>query len=59
MTPSEIRTLRAALGLTQQALANRMGVTVTTVSRWEQGVRPLEGPALKLLEMLRDRKIKI
>lgn len=30
---------RAALGLTQQDLANRIGVTVVTVARWETSAR--------------------
>ena len=33
----EIREARIKKGLTQQQLANKMGVTVTTVSRWETG----------------------
>ena len=32
-----IKGLRAELGLTQQALANRLGVSFATVNRWENG----------------------
>lgn len=31
------KTLRAALGLTQEQFAARLGVTVSTVNRWENG----------------------
>ena len=33
-----VRRLREALGLTQADLAARLGVTATTVHRWERGV---------------------
>lgn len=32
-----VKTLRAALGLTQEQFAARLGVTVSTVNRWENG----------------------
>ena len=32
-----LRRLRQARGLTQEALAHDLGVTVSTVNRWEQG----------------------
>ncbi len=35
--PEQIRTLRAKLGLTQVALAERLGVSFPTVNRWENG----------------------
>ena len=35
---SILRTLRASLDLTQQQLADRLGVSFTTVNRWEGGV---------------------
>ena len=36
-TMNRIKTLRSQLGLTQAALAALIGVSLTTVSRWEQG----------------------
>jgi putative transcriptional regulator len=33
----ELRTLRYDLGLTQEQLAVRLGVTVVTINRWENG----------------------
>jgi putative zinc finger/helix-turn-helix YgiT family protein len=37
LSPEEIRTNRVALGLTQQAFADLLGVAVSTLSRWETG----------------------
>ena len=33
----EIKNIRERLGMTQDEFAKRIGVTVTTVSRWERG----------------------
>jgi putative transcriptional regulator len=33
----EIKNIRERLGMTQDKFAKRIGVTVTTVSRWERG----------------------
>jgi transcriptional regulator with XRE-family HTH domain len=59
MSPEEIKTRRNKLGLTQGELAERLGVAVNTVSRWELGTSaPESGPmldlALKHLEMTRQ-----
>ena len=35
--PKQIKSLRAKLGLTQVALAERLGVSFPTVNRWENG----------------------
>lgn len=37
MTPERIKTLRRAMELTQEQLANLLGVTFSTVNRWEAG----------------------
>ncbi|MFO0811228.1 MAG: helix-turn-helix domain-containing protein [Gemmataceae bacterium] len=37
LTPEEIRSNRTSLGLTQQALADALRVSVSTLSRWETG----------------------
>lgn len=39
LPPDLIRKHRAALGLTQQALAELLGVAVATLSRWETGAQ--------------------
>jgi transcriptional regulator with XRE-family HTH domain len=35
-----LRELRQATGLSQSDVAKLVGVTVSTISRWEQGVNP-------------------
>lgn len=37
MTGTEVKTLRVSLGMTQEDLAHELGVTVSTVNRWENG----------------------
>src|SRR5262245_51991481 len=39
LSPEQIRAHRVALGLTQQALADLLGVAVATLSRWETGAQ--------------------
>ena len=41
MTGKELRRLRKSLGISQAAFARIMGVTVTTISRWECGHRTI------------------
>jgi len=48
-----VRELRTALGLTQEQFAARIGVTFSTVNRWENG-RGIPSPlAMKQIEQLR------
>lgn len=37
MTSQQLRNARLSLGLTQEQLADRLGVTGITISRWERG----------------------
>lgn len=46
MTPNQLRALRATLGLTQHDLADKLGVRMMTVSRWERGVASPRSTAL-------------
>jgi putative zinc finger/helix-turn-helix YgiT family protein len=39
MPPKDIRDCRIALGLTQKQLADRLGIAVATLSRWETGAQ--------------------
>jgi len=55
MTPERIKAIRAALGLTQQQLADAIGGTQITVSRWETGVSHPTGAYLKALEELEQK----
>ena len=48
---SPLKKLREDAGLSQQEFANRIGVGIATVSRWERGVSPamLTVPQMKAL----------
>lgn len=48
-TPERVKGIRIALGLTQQDFADRVGVNINMVQRWEAGARPTKGPVLKRL----------
>jgi transcriptional regulator with XRE-family HTH domain len=52
MTPLRLKRLRKHLNLTQQQLADRLGVDRNTVNRWEMGMHPINSTAEKLLKML-------
>ncbi len=41
MTPTQFKKTRENLGLSQAALAERLGVTVHAVRKWEQGQRAI------------------
>jgi transcriptional regulator with XRE-family HTH domain len=58
MEGSEIRKLREDLGLTQEAMARRIGIRAITISRWERGqCRPTSEIVLRALEALRSEAI--
>lgn len=48
----DVRTLRKSLDLSQAELAARLGVTQSTVSRWETGELPLSKRDLLALDSL-------
>jgi len=52
MTKDEVKQLRAKLGMTQQQLAHKLGVTQTSVARWEMGMHQIEEPTARLLKLL-------
>lgn len=61
MTPDELRARRKALGLSQTKLAEALGATQHTVSRWERGKMAITGPRsvwldLEMQRVERERK---
>ena len=57
MTAKQLQKLRIhTLHLTQEALAKQVGVTTTTVARWEQGVHPIAPAMAKLLTLIAKQK---
>lgn len=55
MTPGEIKALREQLGWTQERMARELGVSFSTVNRWEHGKTP-SSLALQALKRLAGRK---
>lgn len=56
ITPEEIRALRQALGLTQVAFAELVGVTSNHCAKWERGERTPSEPAARLMRMIAERE---
>lgn len=57
MTPDQIRQLRKELELTQQQLAERLGVSFVTLNRWENGQsKPSAMGQTKLKELLAEHE---
>ena len=52
MTPAEIKQARQAAGLTQQAAADLLGVSIKTVQSWEGGWRTMPESTARLFAML-------
>ena len=49
----DVRELRAREGASQAVFAHHMGVSVKALSQWERGLRKPEGPAAKLLTLVK------
>lgn len=53
MTPAELKAIRTdSLRLTQQELADKLGVQRNTVARWEMGIRRMPLTAERLLRII-------
>ncbi len=52
MKAGDIKWLRHGLGLTQADFAHKLGVTVTSVNRWENGAAKPSRLALEKIEKL-------
>jgi DNA-binding transcriptional regulator YiaG len=50
-----VRALRERLGLTQQQLADELGVRQQTVSEWETGVYQPRGASARMLRVVAER----
>jgi transcriptional regulator with XRE-family HTH domain len=57
VTPTELREIREAFGLTQDALADELGVHRVTVARWEAGDRGIPEPVARLIERIRLERL--
>ena len=52
MKTIDIKELRLKLGLSQEALAHKIGVTFQTINRWERGVNKPSSLALEKIKKL-------
>lgn len=62
MTPKELTSWKKRHGLNQVELANILGVTKASISRWESGKRPIPAflhLALKCLKVKKGGDLKI
>lgn len=55
MDQQEIKELRARAGMTQESLAHELGVSVSTVQKWEGGWSRPRGLSLRALENLAQK----
>jgi DNA-binding transcriptional regulator YiaG len=61
MEAKEIKALRESLGISQQEMSTRLGVSLMTISRWERGISipsNLAGEKLQALKAKTERKSK-
>ncbi len=58
MKKDELKKRRERLGLTQSVLAETIGVTATTISRYETGSTPIPAHMNLVLEALEKRHIE-
>jgi len=50
---NDVASLRARLGLSQEKFAEKLGVSVSSVTKWETGHHKPRGLSLRALERLR------
>lgn len=57
MDHDEIRQIREKLGMTQEKFAQKLGATVVTVNRWENGHQKPHRLYITEIEKLRDHGV--
>ncbi len=58
MPAEEIRALRARENVSQPVFARYLNVSKNLVSDWERGIKQPGGPALRLLNVIRDKGLQ-
>ena len=54
-SPERIKSLRQSLGLSQKAFAERLGISLRTLQRWERGEsKPSKMAIFRLVQLLRE-----
>ena len=59
MSPEKIRELRLRENISQPVFARYLNVSKNLVSDWERGVKKPGGPALRLLNIIRDKGLQV
>ena len=57
LTPRQIRAIRAQSKMSQAVFAAVLNTSVSTVQKWEIGVKRPSGPSLKLLDVIQRKGI--
>ena len=57
MTPVQLKEARQALGLTQQGLADRLGIKLAKLRNWEQGRNAVSDEAVTAIRWLVSGKV--
>ena len=55
LAPDQIKAVREQTAVSQTVFARYLGVTPGLVSQWERGERKPSGPALKLLNLVKNK----
>lgn len=50
--------IRETLGLSQEELGRQMNVHRRTIIRWEQGAIPISGPAITILNQMKNEAMR-
>lgn len=58
MTPNEIKRARQELGLTQQGLADKLGIKLAKLRNWEQGRNSISDEGCTAIKWLLAGKIE-
>lgn len=56
MTPEQIKKARQEMGLTQAAMANRLGILERKWKRWEYGESPISSEGVTLINLLLEHE---
>jgi putative transcriptional regulator len=59
LTPKEIKHIRLREKLSQPVFAEYLNASPSTVKKWERGEKHPTGPALKLLNLVADKGIRV
>ena len=59
LQPTEIKALRERLNVSQPVFASYLNTSVSTVQKWESGVKRPSGLSLKLLTVVQKHGLKV